>query len=312
LGNSWRKLSSTFSHLRTTPIPPSAGTLFGDNNNPVAGLVIGILVTCLLQSSSTTTFIIVTLVGAGAVSIQQSIYMVMGANIGTSVTNTIVAIGQLADGDELEHALAGATVHYMFNFLCVAIFFPLELISGMFFYLTSAIVKNLDGDTGSDADGFVKKYIAPVGVRIITVNKDVTQAVAQGGTCDSFYPTSCEDPSNPSGETCNVGLVACEDDFCPVLFEAGATRVADQTAGATAFLIGLTILFLCLFGLVKTLHGMMKSASTRVMYKATDINGYLAIVIGCGITLLVQSSSITTSTLTPFIGLNLIRLEQML
>jgi sodium-dependent phosphate cotransporter len=48
------------------------------------------------------------------------------------------------------------------------------------------------------------------------------------------------------------------------------------------------------------------------MYKATDINGYLAIVIGCGITLLVQSSSITTSTLTPFIGLNLIRLEQML
>jgi len=71
-----------------------AGGLFGDDANPVAGLMVGILSTVLLQSSSTTTSIIVSLTGADVVSVNQGIYMVMGANIGTSVTNTIVAMGQ--------------------------------------------------------------------------------------------------------------------------------------------------------------------------------------------------------------------------
>ena len=48
----------------------SAGELFGDDTNPIAGLMIGILATVLLQSSSTTTSIIVSLVGS-AISVQQ-------------------------------------------------------------------------------------------------------------------------------------------------------------------------------------------------------------------------------------------------
>ena len=51
--------------------------------------------------------------------------------------------------------------------------------------------------------------------------------------------------------------------------------------------------------------------STRVIYKATNVNGLLAMLIGCGITVLVQSSSITTSVLTPLVGLGVIQLDQM-
>ena len=51
-----------------------AGELFGDDTNPIAGLMVGILVTVLLQSSSTTTSIIVSLTGS-AISVQQGIYM---------------------------------------------------------------------------------------------------------------------------------------------------------------------------------------------------------------------------------------------
>ena len=126
-----------------------------------------------------------------------------------------------------------------------------------------------------------------------------------------FFPSTCEDPSNPSEDTCEFALIECGDNYCPVLFQPGASRVAEQTAGLAGFLMGLTILFICLYGLVKTLHTALESASKRIIYKATDLNGYLSILIGCGITLLVQSSSITTSTLTPFVGLDLIRLEQM-
>lgn len=55
----------------------SAGALFGDDTNPVAGLMVGIIVTVLLQSSSTTTSIVVSLVGAGTVTVDQGIYMIM-------------------------------------------------------------------------------------------------------------------------------------------------------------------------------------------------------------------------------------------
>jgi sodium-dependent phosphate cotransporter len=73
----------------------AAGQLFGEDTNPVAGLMVGILATVLLQSSSTTTSILVGLTGS-AFSTSQGIYMVMRANIGTTITNTI-AIGQMGE-----------------------------------------------------------------------------------------------------------------------------------------------------------------------------------------------------------------------
>lgn len=60
----------------------TAGTLFGGVANPIAALMIGILATVLIQSSSTTTSIVVTLV-PDAISVETGIYIIMGANIGT-------------------------------------------------------------------------------------------------------------------------------------------------------------------------------------------------------------------------------------
>ena len=67
----------------------------------------------------------------------------------------------------------------------------------------------------------------------------------------------------------------------------------------------------CLMGLVALLRKMLLGASTRIIYKATNINGYVGMVIGCGVTILVQSSSITTSTLIPLAGIGLLKLEQI-
>ena len=52
--------------------------------------MVGILATVLVQSSSTSTSIVVGLVGAGQLTVHNAIPIIMGANIGTSVTNTIV------------------------------------------------------------------------------------------------------------------------------------------------------------------------------------------------------------------------------
>merc|ERR1719487_1663087 len=64
------------------------GNMMGSIDNPIAGVAIGILVTVLLQSSSTSTSIVVTMVGADIITVSNAIPVIMGANIGTSVTNT--------------------------------------------------------------------------------------------------------------------------------------------------------------------------------------------------------------------------------
>eukprot|EP00980_Cylindrotheca_fusiformis_P007385 scaffold1525_cov142-Cylindrotheca_fusiformis.AAC.185 len=297
----------------------AAGELFGDDMNPIAGLMVGIVSTVLLQSSSTTTSIVVSLVGADTVSVKQGIYIIMGANIGTSVTNTIVAMGHLGDGDELERAFAGATVHDMFNFLSVACLLPIEAAFGYLFYLTKALVANFKEQDGETWEGPVKKLVSPLIDRIIIVNKKVATEIAQGTkTCKDYYPNdgklACEDVSDPL--TCSSGLLSCDKKasppFCPAFFDSEATESVDRTAGVCAFIIGLLILFICLFAMVKILQKMMMGASTRVLYKATNINGYIAIAIGAAITVVVQSSSITTSVLTPLVGVGALRLEQML
>ena len=148
----------------------SAGGLLSDNTNPVAALVIGEIATALIQSSSTTTSIIVSLVGAEAMSVNTGIYLVMGANIGTSVTNTIVSMGQMGDGPQLERAFAGATVHDLFNLLTVAVLFPLELIFHYLYHLTKAMLPESVSE-GEAWDGPIKKIVAPLADKVILSNK---------------------------------------------------------------------------------------------------------------------------------------------
>jgi sodium-dependent phosphate cotransporter len=293
----------------------TAGALFGDQTNPVAGLMIGILATVLIQSSSSTTSIIVSLVGADTVSVRSGIFMVMGANIGTSVTNTIVAMGHLGDGDELERAFSGATVHDMFNFLSVGILFPIELITRYLYFLSLACVGGGNPDRpgeGSKWTGPLKRIVGPLTKTIIVPNKSVAKDIAKGGNCDAYYPVNCTDGILDAKNCKKVGLIKCDKkQGCPAFFQDGASRRQDEISGAVCFVLGLGILVICLIGLVTCLQKMLMAMSTRIIYKATNINGYLAILVGAGITILVQSSSITTSALTPFVGMGALRLEQM-
>ena len=231
-----------------------------------------------------------------------------------TVTNTIVAMGQMGDGDQLERAFAGATVHDMFNFLTVAVFFPIELITGYLNRLTALCVRNFNSRDGEKWVGPIKQWVSPLTKKVIIANKSIIKAVAKGDSCSDFYPIVCEDPDSPTKSTCStVGLIGCDKgtDACPAFFQADANQRDDQISGITCFIIGLVILFICLFAMVTMLQKMLLGASTRVIYKATNINGYLAILVGVGVTILVQSSSITTSTFTPLVGLGVIRLEQM-
>ena len=106
-------------------------SLFSSVSNPVAGLFIGILGTVLVQSSSASTSVIVGLVGTGALGVGDAVPMVMGANIGTTVTNTLVALAHMRQSEEFKRAFAAATVHDFFNLMAVGILLPVELATGV-------------------------------------------------------------------------------------------------------------------------------------------------------------------------------------
>ena len=103
-----------------------AETLLSTTSDPLIGLFAGILATSIVQSSSTVTSFVVVLVGGGVIPIVSAIPIVMGANIGTSVTSFIVSLGHLTRRAEFQRAFAAATVHDFFNIMAVTVFFPLQ------------------------------------------------------------------------------------------------------------------------------------------------------------------------------------------
>ncbi len=104
-----------------------AETMLQTTSNPFTGLIIGIVATSLIQSSSTTTSIVVGLVAGGVVNLENAIPIIMGANIGTTVTNTLVSMGHIGRKAEFKRAFAAGVVHDFFNICAVIVLFPLEL-----------------------------------------------------------------------------------------------------------------------------------------------------------------------------------------
>ncbi|WP_295628580.1 Na/Pi symporter [uncultured Corynebacterium sp.] len=106
----------------------AAEDLFSFASNPIIAVFVGILATSIIQSSSTTTALVVTAVGAGALPLEVGIPMIMGANVGTSVTGSIASLGHIDERDEFRRAFAATTVNDFFNLLAIVVILPLELL----------------------------------------------------------------------------------------------------------------------------------------------------------------------------------------
>jgi hypothetical protein len=107
-----------------------AETILLATSNPFTGLFLGLLITAMLQSSSTTTSMAVALVASGSITLQSAVPIIMGANIGTTITSTIVSLGFISKRKEFRRAVAAGTYHDFFNILTATILFPLEYYYG--------------------------------------------------------------------------------------------------------------------------------------------------------------------------------------
>ncbi|MCO4753706.1 MAG: hypothetical protein KC478_04455 [Bacteriovoracaceae bacterium] len=152
--------------------------------NPILGLFSGMLATVLFQSSSVTTSIIVGLVASSSLSLSGAIPMIMGANLGTSVTNSLVSLGYLKNQKHFRDAFAAATVHDLFNILTVAVMLPVELATGILEKSASALATMLYG-TGSamSYSSPLKAAIKPVasGIKALVTETAGLKGVFAGG-----------------------------------------------------------------------------------------------------------------------------------
>ena len=235
-------------------------SLFSAVTNPVAGLCIGILGTVLVQSSSASTSVIVGLVATGALEAKFAVPMVMGANIGTTVTNTLVSLGHVRQSLEFRRALAAATVHDFFNVMAVALLLPIEVATGLISGTAERISDALFGSAGVEFDSPVKAAVKkPVGW------------IKDG------------------------------------LSDIGAE---DNVLGTLMVLIGLGVILVALALITKN---MRKLVAERVEQSLNAVlgagGGAIALVVGLIITIMVQSSSITTSILIPLSAAGVITLR---
>ena len=140
-------MTSSLQHLGKNVIE----TIVFATANPYTGLFIGLLITAMIQSSSTTTSLVVALVASGSITLENATPIIMGANVGTTITSTIVSLGFINKKKEFRRAVAAGTYHDFFNILTVIILFPLEyyykflsttaeLISNLFFTSSGAAV----------------------------------------------------------------------------------------------------------------------------------------------------------------------------
>ena len=110
-------------------------------NNPLVGFLLGLVVTAVIQSSTATIVLTSGLVGAGVMSLHQSIGVILGANVGTTVTGQII---RLLDVNASETSLL--------NFFKPSTLAPLAAIIGILFIM---VVKGRKSDTiGSITMGF--------------------------------------------------------------------------------------------------------------------------------------------------------------
>jgi sodium-dependent phosphate cotransporter len=241
--------------------------LIEQSQNPFVGLFIGVLATSIIQSSSTTTAMTVGFVASGVLDVSLAIPIIMGANIGTSVTNTLVSMGHINRRAEFERAMACGAVHDIFNLMAVALLLPLELI-------TRAVssVGLLERAAGALAIGFqgIGGFKATSPLKMIT--KPISHFI--------------------------------REDMLGTAFDS-ATTVA-----VVGLLVSAVMLFIALWLIVKLMRSMVLKRVEVFFDKYVGAHALVAMGMGLAITVMVQSSSITTSMLVPMAGAGILSLRQ--
>lgn len=150
----------------------AAETLLATTENPLSGVFTGIIATTLVQSSSLSTSLTIALVGSGQLSVAAAIPVVLGANIGTSVTNTIVALGHIRNKDEFKRAMTGSLVLDYFNIIAVFLFLVIELFTNLLSWSATGLANATVGIGAPELFDPLDYVVDPIAGFIVDVTQE--------------------------------------------------------------------------------------------------------------------------------------------
>ncbi|KAL6036726.1 hypothetical protein STEG23_001095 [Scotinomys teguina] len=309
-----------------------AGDIFKDNvvlSNPVAGLVIGVLVTVLVQSSSTSSSIVVSMVASKLLTVQVSVPIVMGVNVGTSITSTLVSMAQSGDRDEFQRAFSGSAVHGIFNWLTVLVLLPLESATAALERLSELALGAASLQPGGQAPDILKALTQPFTHLIIQLDSSVITG-GSNTTNSSLIKQWCDvkgETSQEGNEECGIfnlclernSTASPEENKVPCRHLFVGSGLTDLAVGFILLAGSLLVLCTCLVLIVKLLNSVLQGRIAQAVRTVINadfpfpfgwLGGYLAILVGAGLTFLLQSSSVFTAAIVPLMGVGVIDLER--
>ena len=119
--------------------------------NPILGLMLGVISTAIIQSSSATTSIVVAMAAGGIITLREGIPVVMGSNVGTSITSTMVSLTNLHNIEEYRLGFTAAILHDIFNWCTILLLLPLEMGTGALERVTGYIADQFDSGNNTDS-----------------------------------------------------------------------------------------------------------------------------------------------------------------
>ncbi|MBN1114552.1 MAG: Na/Pi symporter [Oligoflexia bacterium] len=292
------------------------------HGNPFIGLLLGILLTAVMQSSSATTSIVVTFVASGLFgaelkeSLRAAIPIIMGANIGTSITSAIVSIGHIGNEKEFKRAFTASTVHDLFNLLAAAALFPIQVYTnflGILSYKIAGLFSSVESSGFSSPLKMLvdpqKKFLETMFENYAFVSKFVLIFVASFVLIFLLYSSLKKLIAGSTRLFGRVALISLYISFVGVAFSEFGQYVFNKNIAQ--FVFALFVLFYSLSLFVKIMRKLATGKIELLFNNYIFKNAPRAFMLGLVLTAVIQSSSVTISVVIPLAGAGMLNVYQI-
>ena len=253
----------------------SVDALFSGMQNPFVGLCIGIFATAVMNSSSATTSLVVALVAMNVIPIENAVAVVIGANIGASITSMVVSMGNITNKRAFVLGYGVPFIQDWYSIItatvCLSLEFSCHFLSRTAMWLAGLLVQF--GGSAAGAAG--------------------TAAPETSGSwlCNPI-PVLVEAPVKLD-RFLLIDLMHFPNTACAILMG----------------ILGLCILFFALINMTKNMKILMADKVEAWINAVLSKNGFLGLFIGWIVTMIIQSSGITTSLVVPLVASNILKIR---
>ncbi|CAB3400184.1 unnamed protein product [Caenorhabditis bovis] len=275
-------------------------------NDPISAVVVGMLATVILQSATTTTNILVTMVAANMITVHDAIPVMIGSELGSSLVNAMVSLAYSGKPEQFRRAFSAAILGDVFNICGLFVIFPMEMITGLIEKVSWWIVDPMISEQGLSFKT-LELLTDPINQFILQVNEpELLNATIRPEMFEANHSFVQRCQFANGSRIYN----------CPYDHLFAYSMLGDRAIGWIVLIVSIVSLIFCLVAIVyliqKLLEGHAAIYIRRLLSKQCPgvlkpCTGYVVMLVG----LIIQSNSIFSSSLTPLVGSGVVTLEQM-